>query len=172
MSRLSEIPEKMPSAAKMTSLKIDPRIRYLADLASTITKQSLTKYLEAALLQSFKNVTLRVADKPERVFDEGSGKWTISEVDPEEERMANEHMTIANQAELLWSESEYVRLLMLSMIAPTLIEDKDAALLSYIDERKDLRISAQGGYKLNREKIDAEWESIKADFTKAKGKVK
>lgn len=164
--------EQPNASGKMTALRIDPKIRYLADLASTITDESLTKYIERALVESFKNVTLRVAEKPEAVRD-GAGNWKFEEVDQEAERLANDHMSIANQGELLWSESEYMRMLTLSIVAPRLVEDDDKALLSYIENRRDLQIDAKGGgFKPNRDKINNEWDSIKAAFAKTKGKVK
>ncbi|HMH12098.1 MAG TPA: hypothetical protein VK578_03230 [Edaphobacter sp.] len=173
MSKLSEITEKMPSAAKMTSLKIDPKIRYLADLASTVTKQSLTAYIESALLESFAKVTLRVPSEPEPIYGKNGEVAMPDRPDPETERVQNEAMTISNRADDLWSESEFGRIESLSILARRLVPDEDYALLQYIRNRKDLRISSNDGlYKLNREKINSEWELIKAAFAKAKGKGK
>ena len=169
MRKLLETAQKAAVAGKMTSLKIDPKIRYLADLASTVTGQSLTRYIENALKESFKCVTLRVAPDPEPMYLGDSGAYEVAPIDPEQERVQNEAKSIANLADALWSESEFGRIQSLSILAPqhTAAVENDP-LYQYIHNRKDLRISAGKGYKLNREKINAEWESIKADFAKSK----
>jgi GH35 family endo-1,4-beta-xylanase len=157
---------------KMVGVRLDPKMRYLAELAADAKSfPTLTDYIKWALEESFKNVTLRVAEKPEAILDE-AGNWSFEEVDQEAERLANDHMSIANQGELLWSESEYLRLLMLHKIAPRRVSDEDKALLTYIENRKDLQTPVDGRYKLNRDKINNEWDSIKAAFAKTKGKVK
>ena len=173
MSKSLELPGKMPSAAKMTSLEIDPRIRYLADVASSVTKQSLTEYIERALLESFARVTLRVPPEPEPTYGKHFEVTMPPALDPDTERAQNDAMSIANRADDLWSESEFGRIEMLSILAKRLVPKKDLALVEYIHIRKDLQTSSGSGYKLNRLKIDSEWESIKAAFATAqKAKVK
>lgn len=174
MSKQTETPEKMPQPAKMTSLKINPRIRYLADLASTVTGQSLTGYIETALVESFAKVTLRLPPEPEVSYEQNGEAVLSDPPDPEIERVQNEAKSIANLADLLWSESEFVRIEMLSSIARHLVPTDDLALLHYIRNRKDLQIPTGGNvYKLNRDKIELEWASIQAAHQqKTKGKVK
>ncbi len=163
----SEAMERPEKAGKMTALRLDTKTRYLADLAAAVSKESLTKYIEAALWESFKKITLRLQPEQEIVYDQNGNPALGEPLDPEQERIQNEAMTIANQADLLWNESEYVRMLMLSIIADHLLSDEDKALLKYVHDRKDLRRSG-AEHKPNREKINAEWDSIKADFAKLK----
>jgi hypothetical protein len=172
MSKQSETPEKMPQAAKMTSLKIDPRIRYLADLASTITGESLTSYIEGALMESFAKVTLRLPSEPEPIYGPKGDAVMPDPPDPDVERVQNEAKSIGNLADALWSESEFGRIESLSILAPRLVPSDDLALLGYIHTKKELQVPTGDGYKLNREKINAEWDAIKAAFAKTKGKVK
>jgi len=166
MPKLSDAAEKAPTGAKMTSLKIDPKTRYLADLASTATGQSLTRYIESALKESFKKVTLRVPPDPEPMYRGTSGNYEVTPIDLKEEEAKREAMTIANLADLLWSESEFSRIQSLYVLAGRLLSPEDSALFEYIHNRKDLQIPSGEGYKLNRAKIDNEWESIKAEFAK------
>ena len=168
MPKLRKIPGKVSVGAKMTSLKIDSKIRYLADLASTVTGQSLTRYIESALTESFKSVTLRLPPEPEPMYLGTSGNYEVAPIDPEQEVAKREAMSIAKLADLLWSESEFSRIQSLYVLARRLVSPEDSALFEYIHTRKDLQISSGVGYKLNREKIDSEWESIKADFAKPK----
>jgi len=176
MSKHIETPEKMPQASKMTSLKINPRTRYLADLAATITNQSLTAYIENALLDSFSKVTLRVPQELEPVYGPNGEAVRPDPTDVEQERVQNEAMSIANRADDLWSESEFGRIESLAILAPRLVPDEEKALLNYIHNQKSLRIEVEEthklfagkGYKLNKAKINLEWDSIKVAFEKAK----
>jgi hypothetical protein len=168
MTKKSENKERIVPSGKMTALRIDPKIRYLADLAAAATGDSLTKYIEGALLESFKRVTLRVAEKPEPFLD-SAGNWQMPEPpDPTQERIQDEVKSIGNLADLLWSDSEYVRMLMLSMTAPHIQSDDDKALLAYVHGRKDLWTKSAGGSKPDRAKINEGWDSIKTDFAKSR----
>lgn len=155
---------------KTSSLRLDPKIRYLADVARAVTGETFTRFLERALEASCKNVSLRIPEKPE-IMQNASGQWVIEEPNAEEERFANDHMSVINQSELLWFESQYLRLLMLSKLAPHLVDPNDAGLLAYIENRTDLRIKTERGFKLDRDKINNDWETIKADYAKSKGRA-
>jgi hypothetical protein len=182
MSKKTEAPEKMIQAGKMISVRIDPKIRYLAEVAAAAKGLSMTDYLEWAFNESFKRVTLRVAPEPEPIYGNNPLDFTMPEPpDPENERIANEAMSVANLAERLWNESEFGRIESLSILAPHRLKEDDAALLQHIHNRKDLQIPVKethklfikNGYQLDRKKIDAEWESIKTAFSQSKeGKLK
>jgi len=163
-----ESTERVEPSGKMTALRLDPKIRYLADLAAKTSGESLTKYLEAALKESFKRVTLRVPPEPEPMYLGNSGTFEVAPIDAEQERIKNEAMTIANLADSLWSESEFGRIQSLSILANRWMSDEDKALLQYIHARKDLHIVSGVGYKLNRVKIESEWDFIKAAFAKSR----
>lgn len=169
MRKLQETAQKAPVAPKMTSLKIDPKVRYLADLASTVTGQTLTAYIESALMESFKGVTLRVPPDPEPMYLGNSGNFEFAPIDQEKERAEIEAKSIGNLADSLWSESEFGRIQSLSILAPKhKVFQEYAPLIHYIHSRKELQIPSGKGYKLNRAKIESEWESIKADFAKSR----
>lgn len=159
--------ERVKQGGKMISIRVDPKIRYLAELAATVRDESLTSYLEWALEESFKKVTLRVVEEAEPFLD-SAGNWQMPEApDPAEEQTENEAKSIGNLADLLWSDNEYVRMLMLSRLAQHVQTSDDKALLNYVEGRKDLWVKTEHGRKPNREKINAEWKSIKVDFAKA-----
>ena len=162
--KATEIAPRIDKGGKMTALRLDSRIRYFADLATLVTGRSLTGHLEAALFESFKHVTLRIPSKPEPMYLGNSGAYEVAPIDAEQERVKNEAMTIANLADSLWSESEFERIQSLSILAEHLVSNEDNALMQYIHARTDLQTPSGIGYKLNRAKIDREWESIKADF--------
>jgi hypothetical protein len=92
---------------KITALRIDPKIRYLADVARAVTGETFTRFLERSLEESCKSVSLRIPEKAE-IVQNAAGQWVIEEPDSEEERFANEHMSVVNQGELLWCESQYI----------------------------------------------------------------
>jgi hypothetical protein len=154
---------------KMVGFRMEPKLRYLAELAADAKGfDTLTDYIKWALEESFKQVTLRVPPDPEPTYS-SNGEVSIPEPpDVEEERVANDAMSIRNLADKLWSESEFGRIQALSILAPHRVSDVDRALLSYIHNRKDLQIPRSGGYKLNREKIDKEWNSVKVAFENAR----
>jgi hypothetical protein len=157
------------------NMRIDAKLRYLTELAAKVAGLDLTKYVEVVLEESFKHVTLR--EQPEREYD-SSGN--VIPADPEEKRVQDEAMSIFNRQDDLWRERAFDRLEQKSILCRHLMSDEDKALIDYVHTRKDLhievvethRLSIEKGYRFNREKIDDEWESIKAEFAKAKGKAK
>jgi hypothetical protein len=155
---------------KVTALRVDPKIRYLADVARAVTGETFTRFLERSLEASCKSVSLRIPEKPE-IVQNAAGQWVIEEPDAEEERFANEHMSVTNQGELLWCESQYMRLLILSKLAPHLVAPDDTGLLNYIEDRADLRIKMEHGFKLDRDRINNEWEAINTAYAESKKKV-
>jgi hypothetical protein len=172
---MADAPKGAAQWNKMVGVRLEAKTRYLAELAADVKGFStLTDYIKWALEESFKLVTLRAPDDREPFIEDASGKWVLPKPrSAEEERSLYEEMSIGNMADILWSESAFIRMVMLSMIAPYRLSEDGKALLSYIRDRKDLWIPSNGGRIPNREKIDSEWELITAAFEKSKkGKVK
>ena len=175
MAKLTGVSDGANQASKMISVRIDPKIRYLAELAAEARNESLTKYLEWALDESFKKVTLYKSPELEITYGPGRGEIELGPApDPEEEQAKRDAMLISNKADLLWNENEYVRMAILSSIAPHLVPEEDALFLKYMRESKDLQVKSDDGtFKLDREKIHREWTSIRAAFLKTRaGEVK
>jgi hypothetical protein len=167
----SKVPERTYEG-KMTALRLDPKIRYLAGLAAAASGESLTKYIEGALEESFNLVSLYIQPEREPMYLDDSGKYEYAPIDEKQVEANKKEKLIGNLADSLWSESEFGRIQSLSILAPLHPTAKENdPLYQYIHNRKDLRIPSGKGYKLNRAKIDSEWDSIKADFAKSrKGK--
>ena len=57
---------------EMLGVRLEPKLRYLAELAARVRpvrQSTLTAYVEWALTESFKNVTLRKPEAPEPIYD-------------------------------------------------------------------------------------------------------
>jgi hypothetical protein len=146
---------------------MNPRVKYLAELAAKARGCSVTDFTEAALEESFKGVTLRRPPEPEPSYGHDCRPFLPSPPDAEEERVANEAMSVANLAHRLWNESEFLRIQNLHAVAPHLLTPEHSALLMYLHTRTDLKIPSQhvaNGYKLDREKIIAQWDAIQHSF--------
>ena len=152
--------------AMIFGARLAPRQRFLLDLAAKARGTTRTEYLEWALEESFKNQTLRKPAEPEPTYGHG-GEVTVPEMNADSERAANAAMSVANLADKLWSEIPFLRLQAASILCPHLLSNEDNALWNYIHGRSDLKIAGkQGGYKLDREKIIAQWGSILRTFEK------
>jgi hypothetical protein len=140
-------------------MRIDPKLRYLTDLAVRASGKSLTDYIESALMESFKHVSL---DQ----FPELSEEPNFYELTPAErqERFRKRDTTISSplsdSAERLWSEHPFVRvqLLVLSGLDHLMSED-DKAVWNYLFTRPELK--TQDG-KLKMKLISQQWERIKS----------
>ena len=159
----------MAQRTESLTLRIDPKVKYLAEITSRARGCSLTDYIETLLSESFKSVTLRVPPEPEPSYGHDRKPMLPKPPNEEEERAANEAKTVANLADDLWHETEFRRLQSLQIFAPHLLSEEHHALLSYLHSREDLKTPSKklkGGYKLNREKIVKEWDSIVRAFKK------
>lgn len=148
------------------NIRIDPKVRYLTELAALKSKMSLTEYIEAALTESFSRVTLREASEPQPIYEDNAGKFHIAPIDEEQERIENEAMLISNVGDKVWSENPMTRLEIRAQTLPHLMEPDDTRLWEYIHSRDDLKIKQGKSYKFNRELIAANWKTIKADSAK------
>jgi len=153
---------------EMIAVRLEPRLRFLTEVAAKAKGLTLSACVEFALQESFKSVTLRVPPEPEPIYSHDLNNITVPEKPKgEEETAANEAMSVANLSEHLWSESEFVRLQNRFIVARHTLSDEEEELLRYLHSRDDLKIfnsPSADYYKLNREKINGEWGAIRAAF--------
>jgi len=154
--------------SEMITVRLEPRLRYLAEVAASAVGMTLSSYVAWALQESFESVTLRVPPEPEPFYGHDLNNVTMPEKPNEEEESAkNKAMSVANLADDLWSESEFVRLQNRFILARHTLSEEDQELLQYLHSRDDLKIRQSPTadyYKLNREKINSEWGAIRAAF--------
>ncbi len=159
--------------SRQVGVRFDARQRYLAELATKAMRfETLSDYLKWALDQSFRLVSLH---RTEIMYD-----WNnqVLPLDAEKESQAREIKSLNRLADVLWDESPFKRLEVLLSVAPHLVSDSDKALMKYIHSRADLKedcdekdkLPGLDCYKFDMQKVKDEWENIRAEFTKTKGK--
>jgi uncharacterized protein (DUF1778 family) len=104
--RVSEQEKKRGGGAKVSrsetvSVRFDPRLRWLAEIAARVQRRSVSSYIEAAVEQNLQEVLL---DKEPRV-------------------------SVADSAKLLWRLSEASRLARLSRLYPHLLTHEEEKLV-------------------------------------------
>jgi hypothetical protein len=154
--------------SEIVTVRLEPRLRYLAEVAASALGMTLSAYVTWALQESFELVTLRVPPKPEPFYGHDLNAVTMPDKPSEEEESAkNKAMSVANLADNLWSESEFVRLQSRFILARHTLSEEDQELLQYLHSRDDLKVRdspTADFYKLNREKINREWGAIRTAF--------
>jgi len=150
------------------NMRIDPKLRYLADLAARATGTSLTNYIEDAIWQSFAKVSL---DRyPE--LDEEPNYLSLSPAERRERfhRRATVVMNpLSEAADRLWSEHPFVRIQMLVVFGfDHLLTDDERRYWDYAFARY-----AKDG-KLSTKTVVENWTRIKfavmTEARKAQGK--
>ena len=139
------------------NMRIDPKLRYLLDLASRARGISLTEYIEEALKDSFKRVSLdqypELSEEPE-VYDLSPAERR-EKFRRRQEAVPNPLSEIADR---LWSERPVVRLQLLAVSGfDHLMSDDDRRLWNHIVSRKNLR--TKDG-KLDLKLIEEKWKQI------------
>jgi hypothetical protein len=157
---------KDPELPEMLGLRLEPKTRYLAELAARAEGRTLSSFVEQAIIASFSRVTLRKPSEPEPMYLGTSGEFHVAPIDVEQERIQNEAMLVSNMADNLWSDNPFIRLEIRAMSLPHLMTFEDSQLWSYIHTRDEFKIKSGKGYKFNRELIAANWKIIKADAKK------
>lgn len=151
------------------NMRIDPRLRYLTEIAARARRMSLTEYIEDALRQSFKNVSV---DE----FPELSEEPEVYELSPaqRQEKFRKRRDTVSNPlseiADRLWSENPLVRLQLLALSGfDHLMSDRDKGLWKHL-----FRAYLTKDGKLNLKLIEKDWVKISfatlSDARKAKEK--
>lgn len=159
------------------NIRIDPKVRYLTEIAARAKsiardgQMTLTEYIEAALKDSFKSVSI---DPIEGLDEEPE----VSELTPAEriEKLKNRERKVSNPlsevGDNLWSDHPLVRIQLLVSHLPHLMSEDDKKIWAYLFTRHDLK--TKDG-KFNRKLIAEQWPQIKAAAfaePKTKGKVK
>jgi hypothetical protein len=157
---------KDPELPEMLGLRLDPKTRYLAELAARAQGASLTTYVSNAIVESFKRITLRKPTEPEPMYGNNPDDVVIPAVDAEQERVKNEAMLVSNMADIIWSDNPFTRLEIRALTFPHLMTGEDVQLWNYIHAQGDLKIKDGNGYKFNREFIAANWKAIKDKSSK------
>jgi uncharacterized protein (DUF1778 family) len=141
------------------NMRIDPKLRYLAELAARATRKSMTDYIEAAIWESFKTVDLAR-------FPEMDEEPNVREVSPQErlEMLKNRDAKVAQPlsdfADRLWSEHPFQRLQLVMLFAEHLKSEEDETIWKYLFTRKDLK--TKDG-KLKNNLIHETWDQIKRE---------
>jgi hypothetical protein len=128
-----------------TNMRLNPKVRYFADLASRLLGKPLTEITEDALLDRFKKVSI----DPILELD--------SFVASDESRTIR--YPLADKMELLWDERPIVRLEMLYCMFPHLMSDDDKTVWDYLFTRPDLYADNKFNYRV----IVENWLTIKAE---------
>jgi hypothetical protein len=153
------------------NIRIDPKVRYLTEIAARAKSMTLTEYIETALQDSFKNVSI----DPIEGFDE---EPEVSELTPAQriEKLKSREHKISNPlsevSDNLWSDHPLVRIQLLAAHLAHLMSEPDQKIWDYLFTRHDLK--TKDG-KFNRKLIAEQWPQIKAAALaepKTKGKVK
>lgn len=157
------------------NFRVDPKLRYLLGIAAQARNMSFTEYIEAALWDSFKNVSIdEYPEMSEEALTSELSKDEIIELaNKRKDAPVEIERSLHKAAEALWDERPFTRLAMLSTLAPHLMDDVDRAVWEHIHSNKAFKT----GGKLDRKRINEQWEQIRAYVfnrlvTNAKGKAK
>jgi hypothetical protein len=124
----------MAARTAITTLRFDPRIRYLADLAARIQRRNLTDFLEWAIEEALKTIPIKAGDNPygdndEPLYGDGpgtvvAGRKTVSTFDN----------SIAARSHELWDVDESDRFIKLATKFPHLLDFEEQQLWKRILE--------------------------------------
>ena len=150
MSIENEIPTHL-------NMRIDPKLRYLTEIAARARHMSLTDYIEDSLRESFKKVSV---DE----FPELSEEPEVYELSPaqRQEKFRKRRDTVSNPlsevADRLWSENAIVRLQLLALSGfDHLMSDDDKRLWKHIHSRGYLKKDGRLDLKL----VEKDWVKIR-----------
>lgn len=144
----------MPNDLELPShlnIRIEPKLRYLIELAARTSGVTLTTYVEAALTKSLRDVYL---DEDHQI-DFGPG------LKERHQELAPPVGTIAHYAEALWSDNPGKRLAIRCAYGSQLLSDEERKIWNYIMSQDDLAPKSGGGRKPNYRIIADRWHEIK-----------
>lgn len=127
---------------EMWSMKIDPRVKYLAGIAARATGKTLSAYTESALEAAFE--TLKVEDDQEAHDKTIPGR------------------TLAQLADTLYQGTEAERFLALVKIAPWLLSDGESKLLRILQHSDYFAARVKGTPVLKEGPIQKHWPTLAA----------
>ncbi len=144
----------------VTTLRFDPRIRYLADLAARIQRRNLTDFLEWAIEEALKTIPIKAGDNPygdnnEPLYGDGSGNAVAGR------KVASAFdNSIAARSHELWDVDEADRFVKLATKFPHLLDYEEQILWKHIlesplsrnrDGALDVKLVRKHWAKLNNE---------------------
>ena len=144
------------------TIRFDPKLRYLTELAARIKGVALRDYIEGAVLRSLSEVSLRTPDVEEPLYGvhPQHGLVTPKRQNSEDDR---EH-SVAAHADALWHDNPYARLEVIALSRPWLLTPEEEKLWKFLHSRDEVKIKAEDGegYRMDRKKIAEQWMQLKA----------
>jgi hypothetical protein len=152
------------------NMRIEPRLRYLTELAARARNMSLTEYIEAALEDSFSRVS---ADQYPELVEEPN-VYALSPAERREKfrkRQSEVRHPLSEVADRLWSEHPIVRIQLIALAGlDHLMSDDDKHIWRHIVNRSPY-MTKDG--KLDLKAIEKDWVKIRfmasSDLRKARG---
>lgn len=90
--------------SEVFGLRLDPRLKYIADIAARKQRRSIANYIEFALENALRQTPMDPANPNRNAYDEGLALWDIDEVE-RFIRLAEHHPDLLSYEEqLLWKE--------------------------------------------------------------------
>jgi hypothetical protein len=124
----------MPARTAVTTLRFEPRIRYLADLAARIQRRNLTDFLEWSIEEVLKTIQIKAGDNPygdnnEPSYGDAPNEWTAK---PRQASVFDN--SIAARSHELWDVDEADRFIKLATKFPHLLDYEEQQLWKRILE--------------------------------------
>lgn len=124
------------SRSEVVTVRLDPKLRYMAELAARKQRRTLSSFIEWSIEQSLKEVLVVNASKGER-------------------------SNLAEMAESLWDVSSPKRLVKLAQKCPELLNYKEERIWRLVDEWKALFDFYENGSRRFRwELLDSLWKEF------------
>jgi hypothetical protein len=84
------------------SIRLDPKLRYLAELGARSHRRTLSSYIEWAVQQSLSNVVLRSDGREVRLADVADGLWDVDEADRFVKLATHAYDLLIHEEQVLW----------------------------------------------------------------------
>lgn len=133
------------------NIRIEPKVRYLTELAARARGMSLTAYVESALMASLREVYL----------DGGHISDSLLTLEDRQERLTPPIDTFAHYADGLWSESPGKRLA-LRLNFDHLLSEEEKKIWDYIMSHDAYSTGTKSSRKPNHIAISENWLLIKS----------
>ena len=144
----------MPNDLEIPShlnIRIEPKVRYLVELAARARGLSLTAYIESALMDSLRDVYL----------DGGHVNDSLLTLEERQQQLAPPLDTFAHYADSLWSENPGKRLALRCVLDHLMSED-EKAVWNYIMSHDAYSTGTKSSRKPNHTAISENWLLLKA----------
>jgi hypothetical protein len=84
------------------SIRLDPKLRYLAELAARSHRRTLSSFIEWAVQQSLSSVVLRNEGKDVRLVDAADSLWDVDEADRFVKLVHHSYDLLIHEEQVLW----------------------------------------------------------------------